>query len=308
MRFTMLLLCYFPFQLLAQDHLIRINYDNDFFSATDQYYTQGVRLEYIAPVFQESPISYIFIHPKKASVSYAGIAIERDGFTPSGIRIMEIPYGDRPYAGTTFLSQFSIVLNKDKRTRILSQLDMGMMGPIVGAKEEQTGIHKAIGNILPLGWEYQIANDVIVNYTIQYEKGFIHQEYLTLTGFIQGRIGTLYTDASVGTLLRVGWMNNYFANMGISKQEESRVWQCYGFVRGTGKAVVYNATMQGGLFSESIYTLPASSIKRAVAQGSCGVVLSYKRIQLEYTKAYISPEYKNGLSHGWGHCNISFCF
>lgn len=304
----MLFLCYFPFRLLAQDHLIRFNYDNDFFSATDQYYTQGVRLEYIAPVFERSPVRHILLHSPNATSTYAGIAIERDGFTPSGIRIDHIPYGDRPYAGTMFVSQFSIVFNREKHTRIFSQLDVGMMGPIVGGKEEQTGIHKAIGNILPLGWEYQIANVVIANYTAQFEKGFVNKEHLTLTGFSQGRVGTLYTDVSVGTMLRVGWMNDYFSNLGVSKQESQRVFQCYGFIKGGARAVGYNATMQGGLFSESIYTLPASSIERAVAQGYYGIVIAYKGIQLEYTKAYTTPEYKNGLAHGWGHCNISFCF
>ncbi|MES2780046.1 MAG: lipid A deacylase LpxR family protein [Bacteroidota bacterium] len=308
MRTIILFLLGFPLMLFAQDHLIRLNYDNDFFSATDQYYTQGVRLEYIAPVFGQSPIRHLLLATKNASSVYAGVAIERDGFTPSGIRIVGIPYGDRPYAGTMFVSPFSIAFNQKKQTRIFSQLDLGMMGPIVGGKEEQTSIHKTIGNILPLGWEYQIANDVIVNYTTQFEKGVFNREHITLTGFIQGRIGTLYTDASVGTMLRVGWMNDYFSNLGITKGLDSRKFQLYGFAKGSGKVVGYNATMQGGLFSESIYTLPASSINRTVAQGSYGVVIAYKRFQLEYTKHYITPEYKNGLTHGWGHCNISFCF
>lgn len=308
MRIMIFLLCCFSFQLCAQDRLIRFNYDNDFFSATDQYYTQGVRLEYIAPVFQQSPVRYLLLHSNTATTRYAGIAIERDGFTPSGIRIMGIPIGDRPYAGTMFLSQFSILLNNEKQTRIFSQLDLGMMGPVVGGKEEQTGIHKAIGNILPLGWEYQIANDVIVNYTVQFEKGLLNKEHINLTGFVQGRMGTLYTDASVGTMLRLGWLNDYFSNLGIFQQGNSRKFQCYGFAKGTAKGVGYNATMQGGIFSESIYTVSASSVERLVAQGSYGIVIAYKQLQLEYTKAHISPEYKNGLSHGWGHCNVSFCF
>ncbi|MES2561041.1 MAG: lipid A deacylase LpxR family protein [Bacteroidota bacterium] len=308
MRILILLVYCLPFQLLAQDHLIRVSYDNDFFSATDQYYTQGVRLEYIAPVFQHSPVRYVLLHPQYVSTAYAGIAIERDGFTPSGIRIDRIPYGDRPYAGTMFVSQFSIIFNREKCTRIFSQVDLGMMGPVVGGKEEQTGIHRAIGNILPLGWEYQIANDVIVNYTAQLEKGIVHQHHVTLTGFTQARAGTIYTDASMGTMIRVGLMNDYFSNLGITKSEGSRKIQCYGFTRASGKAVAYNATMQGGLFSESTYTLPSSSIKRWVLQGSYGIIIAYKRLQLEYTKIHISPEYKNGLSHGWGHCNISFCF
>jgi lipid A 3-O-deacylase len=308
MKTIVALLLAVPLPVVAQDHLVRIQYDNDFFSATDQYYTQGVRMEYIAPVFERSPVRHVLLRPQNATASYAGIAIQRDGFTPSGIRINHIPHGDRPYAATMFISQFALVLNRENHTRIFSQLDLGMIGPIVGGREEQTGIHKAIGDILPLGWEYQVANDAVVNYTVEVEKGLLRRKLMLLTGFTQGRLGTLYTDVSAGALVRIGWMNDYFSNVGISTQGGLRKFQGYVFAKGSVKAVGYNATMQGGLSGKSIYTLPASSVERVVTQGSCGVVVSYKRMLLEYTKVYLSPEYTNGLSHGWGHCSLSFCF
>jgi len=308
MRIVCLFFIFLSIQSFGQDRLIRFNYDNDYFSATDRYYTQGVRLEIITPIFKKLPIQFLFIKPKNSSKSFAGIAIERDGFTPSGIRIDSIPVGNRPYAGTMFLSNFHISMNELNLTRVTSQVDIGIMGPAVGGKEEQAGIHGAIGDLLPLGWQYQIANDLILNYTAIYEKGLINKNHFLVTGFTQARLGTLYTDLSIGTMVRVGFMNNYFSNIGISKQVSSRKFQLYGFAKANGKAVGYNATMQGGLFSNSIYTLPASSINTMVAQGFLGLVVAYKRFQLEYTKAYLSPEYENGFAHGWGHCNISFCF
>ncbi|MES2381595.1 MAG: lipid A deacylase LpxR family protein [Bacteroidota bacterium] len=308
MRYCLLLVVFGVTQVVAQDKLVRFNYDNDYFSATDRYYTQGVRLEIIAPAFQKLSIPFLLIKQKNSTSSFAGIAIERDGFTPTGIRIDSIPIGNRPYAATMFLSNFSIEMNEVKHTRITSQIDIGIMGPAVGGKEEQKGIHYAIGDLLPLGWQYQIANDLILKYTAIYEKGLLNKNYIMATGFTQGRLGTLYTDACVGTMLRVGFMNNYFSNLGITKQANTKKFQLYGFVKASGKVVGYNATMQGGLFSNSIYTLPSSSINRLVGQAFLGVVVAYKRFQLEYTKTYLSQEYSNGLTHGWGHCNISFCF
>ncbi len=308
MRYFTLLVVFFCSQVFAQDKLVRFNYDNDYFSATDRYYTQGVRLEIITPIFQKISIPFLFIKLKKSTSLFTGIAIERDGFTPSSIRIDSIPVGNRPYAATMFLSNFQIAMDEVKHTRITSQVDIGIMGPAVGGKEEQKGIHYAIGDLLPLGWQYQISNDLILNYTAIYEKGLFHKNYLIATGFAQGRLGTLYTDASVGTMFRVGYMNNYFANLGITKQANAKKFQLYGFAKVIGKVVGYNATMEGGLFSNSIYTLPASSINRFVGQTFLGIVISYKRFQLEYTKAYLSQEYSNGFTHSWGHCNISFCF
>lgn len=308
MRYCLLLVVFWSTQIFAQDRLVRFNYDNDYFSATDRYYTQGVRLEIIAPVFQKLSVPFLSIKPQNSTSYFAGIAIERDGFTPTGIRIDSIPIGNRPYAATMFLSDFSIAMNEAKHTRITSQIDIGIIGPAVGGKEEQKGIHYAIGDLLPLGWQYQIANDLILNYTAVYEKGLLNKNYIMAIGFTQGRFGTLYTDASIGTLLMVGFMNNYFSSLGITKQANTKKLQLYGFAKASGKVVGYNATMQGGLFSKSTYTLPASSVNRLVGQAFLGVVVAYKRFQLEYTKAYLSQEYSNGITHGWGHCNISFCF
>ncbi|MES2691201.1 MAG: lipid A deacylase LpxR family protein [Bacteroidota bacterium] len=293
--------------LPAQDRLIRLTYDNDFFSATDRYYTQGVRLEYIAPVFQKSPVNHILFKDRNAQL-FAGIAIERDGFTPGSIRIDTIPIGNRPYAATSFLSSFVIAVNQETHTKLTSQFDVGIIGPASGGKEEQTAIHNAINGLPPLGWQYQVANDVVLNYMFQYEKGIVNNEYFQLAGLTQARLGTLFTDASAGALIRVGFMNDYFSNLGITAQNGSRKFQVYGFAKATGKAVGYNATMQGGLFNESIYTLKPDEINRTTAQAFYGIVIAYKRFQLEYTKAHITKEFKNGVSHGWGHCAVSFCF
>jgi hypothetical protein len=109
-------------------------------------------------------------------------------------------------------------------------------------------------------------------------------------------------------LFRFGRMHNYFSNLGISKYPGYKKLQFYAFLKGKIKAVAYNGTLQGGMFSKSIYTIEPENIERVVAAGSFGFVIAYKRVSLEYTKWYISPEFRNGLSHGWGHCNISVCF
>lgn len=296
-------------QAVSHDRYLRFNYDNDYFSATDRYYTQGICIEWIAPVIQRSFVGKVLRHPKELTTLYYGVALERDGFTPASIRRDSIYYGERPYAGTMFLSHFIIALNNKKRFKLFSRLDLGIIGPVVGGKEEQTGIHRAIGNLEPLGWQYQIANDAIINYIFQYEKSFISLKYAEVIGLSQVRAGTLYDDAGAGLMLRTGLLSSYFDNIGLSRQNPQRTIQCYAVAKGNGKIVGYNATLQGGMFNRSsIYKIPSSDLSRLVATGSYGVVIAYKNVSLEYVRAFISPEFKGGLPHGWGHCNIAVVF
>ena len=106
-----------------------------------------------------------------------------------------------------------------------------------------------------------------------------------------------------GLNLRVGLLKDYFERE--HAQNNFRFWI---FGRGEVEFVGYNATMQGGFFTDNIYVIPTSDITRTVFGGTTGIVVSYKKVQLEYAKVFISPEYKNGWAHSWGHCNITVLF
>lgn len=291
------------------NHYVRINYDNDFFNATDRYYTQGIRLELIAPFMRYSPFSYALVRLGRQAQNYYGLALEQDCFTPSSIRHNEVFYGERPYAAVGLVSHQLISISSYKKQRLNTQLDLGAIGPCAMCEEEQKGIHHALVNIQPLGWQFQVSNDLVVNYDLQFEQGIISTRYLELIGYGGVRAGTLYDDASAGALLRVGWMPSYFEHLGIVKNATSHRFQFYFTGRAQAKLVGYNATMQGGLFNRSsIYTIPDSQVARYVLMGSAGAVLAYKRLSLEYTRVYITPEMTTGLFHGWGHVNITVCF
>ncbi|MCE3277852.1 MAG: hypothetical protein K0S44_43 [Bacteroidetes bacterium] len=290
------------------ENYFRYSYDNDFFSATDRYYTQGVRLELILKPLKYNPLSYLLLKFNKGGKNYYGLAFERDGFTPRSIRVDSLYVGERPFAGVSFLSSFLVSLDQKKEQKLYTQLDLGIMGPASLGEEEQKYIHRKLNNIQPLGWEYQVANDIVVNYMLQYERGILMKRYIEFIGGGEARVGTLYDDVSAVGTFRLGRMHNYFSSLGISKYPGYKKFQFYAILRGRIKAVAYNGTLQGGMFSKSIYTIEPQNIERLVAAGSFGLVIAYKRVSLEYTKWYISPEFRNGLSHGWGHCNISVCF
>ena len=99
---------------------------------------------------------------------------------------------------------------------------MGLIGPNGYGEEEQKAIHKALGNIQPLGWEHQIANDYVINYDLLLEKGLLVKKHFEIMGLADVRIGTLYDDIGGGLLIRAGRMYSYFENLGMQKHSEPK--------------------------------------------------------------------------------------
>ena len=298
----------FPERPDQNNRYFTANYDNDFFSATDRYYTQGVYFEFITPFLRKSPLSRILIPLNKNSQNYFGLSIRQDCFTPGSIRYDTLNYLDRPYAASMYLSQFLISMDKVERRRLTSRIDLGIIGPCAACEEEQKWIHNGLDNIMPLGWENQISTDAFVNYSVGLEQGLVSSKFFELNALGDLRVGTIYNDAGLGLMVRIGFMANYFGQLVVVKNATRNKFQCYVFAKGKAKLVGYNATMQGGFFSDDIHTLPSSSVSRYVLIGSGGIVIAYKRVSIEYTKFYSGPEFLNGRYHGWGHCNLTFCF
>lgn len=289
-------------------HEFRFNYDNDFFSATDRYYTQGIYLEFVLPVIKKSPISKLLIPVNKQAVNSYGMRFEQDVFTPASIRHESIYYGERPYAALFLISHELRSSDVERKQRLTTAFDLGIIGPPAKGEEEQKGIHKALNNIQPLGWQYQLSTDYLINYMLRFEKGLIEKKYVQWIGLSELKLGTLYDNAGIGTMLRVGWMSHYFETNKIFKQGITSKFQFYFFGKVTGTFVAYNATLRGGVFNKDAYTLSAKELERTVAAAQMGLVMRYKNISLEYTKVYLSPEFKNGMQHGWGHCAVAIYF
>lgn len=174
------------FKSMPDTRYFRIHYDNDYFAATDENYTQGYNLELVLPSLSKNPINTLFIKTEDDVATY-GIAIEHIGFTPNDYASDEIQFGDRPFAAAIMLKTFKISTNTSKKSRTTSSLSLGLMGPGAFGKEMQVGIHKATGNKIPMGWQYQIRNDVVINYNIGYEKQLMeYGDLMTLKAQFNG--------------------------------------------------------------------------------------------------------------------------
>ncbi|MEO6305191.1 MAG: lipid A deacylase LpxR family protein [Bacteroidia bacterium] len=290
-----------------QENYFKFNYENDFFSATDRYYTQGIQVSLIHPIVRFSPFSKALLKLKDA-VNYYGIHAQQDCFTPKSIRIDTIMFGERPYTGTAFISHSLNSLSKEKKLLLQTQLDLGGIGKCARCEDEQKAIHKALDNIAPLSWEYQLANDFVINYRAKLEKGIIYKKNFELMVNANSRIGTLYTDLGTGLNARIGFFDPYFNNLGLSKDPASRKFKIYSIIKTNAKLVGYNATLQGGIFSKDIYVIDGNNVERFVFTGSADIVVAFKRFSLTYSRTYITQEYHTGVDHSWGGIFITAAF
>ncbi len=290
------------------DNYFHFNYENDFFSATDRYYTQGVSAQLIHPVIRHSPISKVLIKLKGPVTNYYGLQIKQDCFTPKSIRIDTIMFGERPYAGTFLVSHSLSSLNKQQNLLLHTQFDFGIIGNYAMCEEEQKAIHKALDNIEPLSWEYQLANEFVINYRGKVEKGIFSNRHFDLTGNANAKVGTLYTDVGTGINLRFGFFDPYFNNLGLSKDPSSRKFKVFGVIKANAKLVGYNAALQGGVFSKDIYVIDANNLSRFVFDGTAAITIAYKTFSLTYSQTYITREYHTGVDHSWGGIFITKAF
>lgn len=292
------------FRNIDSESYFRFHYDNDYFAATDENYTQGYNFELVTPSLEKNPVNFIFIKPKADSSKY-GLSIEHIGFTPNDYVSEDIQFGDRPFAAAIMLNSFVIATDTIAKTRISQALSLGLIGPRAFGKEMQVGIHKATGNKVPGGWDNQIKNDVVLNYRIAYEKQlYNYRKWVALQVSTSAQLGTLFTNASAGFNMQVGILNAAFES-----QKTKKNFKIYLYGQPNLNIVGYDATLQGGVFNrESLHTISSNSIERLTAQYSYGLIVKTKTLYFEYTRSAITREFKSGASAKWGGIRIGLTF
>ncbi len=274
-------------------------YDNDLFMSTDRYYTQGSIVEFRNPVFSRSPLAKLLhkIYPTK-DVTHC-ISFRQDVFTPKSIRNKTLDSTDRPYAGTFFFSQKVIATHL--WSKLTSSVDIGCIGPVALGEEMQKFIHKHTNNAEPIGWENQVANSFAANFNLWFEHGLLLSKWFDIIGEAGGRAGVTNTNGSAGLLIRAGRKRQCFE---LLHPRPDPKWECFTTFNGTATYVYHNAALQGVPWTKSVHVLTKDKLERFVYRFDVGLTISVKNLSLNYTTSFITPEFKGGLPHAWGGCNI----
>lgn len=316
LRRLLIILFLLPVFLSAQEsdtvslvRSVHVAYENDLLAATfdtttDYYYTGGTLIELNFRWLQKNPASKILVKLPHGRNESFGMTYGHFAFTPTSIISDSILDGDRPFSGILCIGINRVSCNAQKHWRLTSGLGVGIIGPASFSYETQKFIHAHTNNPEPLGWQYQVKNDLYLNYTLKLEKGLLVKKAVEVIGYGIANTGTVYTNAAAGIKIRAGKMQPYFAAPVYS--DGILFWI---YASGECKAVGYDATLQGGLLNTtSIYSIDNANIRRGVFIGKAGAVIAYHKWRLEYFNAFFTPEFSGGLTHLWGHFGIQYIF
>lgn len=261
----------------------RLEVDNDslLFRKRDGFYSSGIR--------------YTQQYAVRAAdhLDLYGWRIGQEIYTPSDIKLAPaaISRSDHPYAGWLYGGVFRAAHFTDGGYYRYG-LDLGCIGPCAGGEWVQTRLHHLIDQPQPQGWSQQIKNELGAVLYADYAPGrWQINRWADVTPSVHGRFGNVYTDAGASLQLRAGRLN-------LLPDQPS----LHGFMRLDARAVGYNATLQGGYFSNgSPHTVAP---QRLVGEAEVGVAWNHAPFALSASIVRRSTEIR-ALSNAAGAENFA---
>lgn len=295
---------------------LSIYFENDLFSGTDRYYTNGTKISYSTADltnFEDDSLSRPFA-PAIGLLPYVNlpqfqrnfaISIGQNMYTPDNTESDALVEGDRPYAGWLYMGFGMIWKNQFVRNALT--LEVGVVGPASYAEETQRLIHEARGIGMPKGWDNQLNNELGVMLTYERtwrwpymeDRAGFGYELLPFAGVTAGNVMT-YTNA--GAEFRFGFnLPDDFGTPTLAPSSTTSTpvegqmaadrtkfdLGMYAFIRAEGRAVAQNIFLDGNTFTDS-----HSVDKRwLVADLSAGVSMNYHNTKITYAAVYRTKEY-----------------
>jgi hypothetical protein len=225
--------------------------DNDLYVSTekDRYYTNGLFLSYrhIAKTNNE-----------KLEKKIHEWSLNHEMYAPFVAIIQGSSLHDRPFAANLFGS-FGIdyVYKTDKI--IKTSVEFGVIGTAAFGRELQDFIHDIYGFRKAVGWDYQIKNALLLNFQADYINDLITSKdgFYDISSHSNVRFGTIYTDATAGALLRIGFRklqplkNSIAYRTSINNESTSfvRVPESFLYIKPMIQYALYDATIQGSFLN-----------------------------------------------------------
>lgn len=230
-------------------HVLDIDNDSLLLNKNDGFYSSRVRYN------QRRTLPDTF----GGTVTF-GWRIGQELYTASDIKLPPELIGppNHPYAGWLY-GGFFRETNHLNGSHTTLGIDIGCLGPCAGGYWTQTNFHRLLNQPLPQGWSTQVKNELgVVLYgefaPVRWNLG----SSVDVTPDLHGRFGNIFTDLGAGLMMRAGRLN-------ILPDQPT----LHGFLRLEGRAVGYDATLQGGYFSSgNVYT---TDPKRLVGEAEIGV-------------------------------------
>jgi hypothetical protein len=294
----------------ASNKSVSLKTDNDTYYLSDYYYSNGLEIKLILPVFNKTPFLPIFPIVSNHQKTISGLSIVQCIYTPKNIRDTTIQFNDRPFAATLEIDHFMFSINQESGLTFRGMIRFGVMGASAGGGKLQRKIHQWIDSPLPNGWNYQIANDIILNYDFLISYPLIYSPSYKFALIGSARAGTLFDDLELGINIASG--KNQFVNNPLkenSRKKFNKKPRPFFSADALIKLVFYNATLEGGLFSKNNqYALTYSEISPMVFSANAKVGLLWRSMALSYRHNFITKEFKAGSNHNYASLELMVYF
>jgi hypothetical protein len=307
---SLFLIFVFASQLLfaqAKTAEIGIISDNDLYTSSknDMYYTNGLML------------FYRFLYKDSKDEINKSIAEFRLGqyiYNPRFINADVKEKIDRPYAGYLFVEAGKGVFYKNESV-LKTNLQLGFIGPNSFAEQVQKGLHQLVGYKEVRGWQYQIKNALALQSNVLYSKKLFSQQSSELVDLhfkSEANLGTIFTSASLGFLSRIGIKkltavhNSNLYNASVTSNSQQIVSEFYFYIAPSVCYQLYDATIQGSLFSDnSPQTFPIIPFR---FNGEAGFKYRKNNVNLSYVFVYRGKELYTNTSSGFFYGSIGVSY
>ena len=287
--------------------ILEVDEENDWFAGTDRHYTQGARMVYLGAersAEQGWTAGWPAIVIRPAAVRW-GAELGQSIYTPENLAARLPVNYDRPYAGWLYAG--AVLQRRGTTAGGLPaweniRLQLGVIGPASLAEAQQELAHFIGGFQKAYGWANQLHNEPGLALKVQRAwrlapwKGLA--DNVDVIPHAGGSLGNVDTSLRAGALLRLGWRlpddfgvqtidSLALSAGGRSASAADRTRSCYFFGGIEGRAVAYNAFLDGDLFQNS-----QSVDKRPfVFELKTGLAIQWNRVDLAFSLVFRSEEF-----------------
>jgi hypothetical protein len=219
MKLFLKILFLFLLSLNLKAEVISAFMENDVVDGKDKHYTNGTSFMYLSDKDTNDYskynnsffdlISKIPTFNNDTKYQTLGLTYSQFAFTPSDLEKKEKIIDDLPYAGVITLDFILYKWEEDFFHEYM--MTLGAIGPSTKTDDFQKEYHKISGNKDPKGWDNQLKDDFLYNFSYSYGYRMFKQDFsygkMDLVNNFRADIGNYNRALMAGSMLRYG--NNY---------------------------------------------------------------------------------------------------
>lgn len=300
---------------------IQVFVENDLFSGTDQYYTNGFKIgggipaDKVVGLFSRPPNALLDAISDGAS-NHFGLFIGQNLYTPKDITIAAPQPNDRPWAAWSYIGAVAQSVKDDRLHTV--EFDLGFVGPPALGRQVQTFWHDHVtGSPEPQGWGNQIRAEPGLMLTYLHKRRYGPNTGFQLVPHVGASVGNIMTLVRAGGIVRFGQNMTGFGPDGIepggamlkntrSQHDAGRrqSWEWFAFAGVDGRVVPYNIFLDGSLFRDG----PGIARNDTVYDITAGLSARIDKVRLSVTRIKRSEEFDGGGQQKFYSINLGIEF